>query len=175
MNYSWIKNILNSNLFITQTALASIVFCLSISLSFASEDQTPDHIGEISAEALLSNYPVFAEEYERFNPSAAQLLDIQALAGKEVVTLFGTWCHDSEREIPRLLKLLELGNVQLEQLTLVAVSRQKDDPEGYSKKFDLKYTPTIIINDQGNEIARIIEKPKGNLAQDIAKQIESIN
>lgn len=149
----------------------SLVTALLANTTMASEEQVPDHIGKISAEHLLSTYPEFAKEYANFDPSAAQLRDIQSLADKEVVTLFGTWCHDSEREVPRLLKMLELGNVQVKQLTLVAVSRQKDDPEGYSEKYELKFTPTIVISDAGNEVARVIERPKGSLAEDIANQI----
>lgn len=159
----------------THIVWASLVIALSANAAFASEDRIPDHIGKISAKYLLATYPAFAEEYENFEPNSAQLRDIQALAGKDVVTLFGTWCHDSEREVPRLLKLLELGNVQVKQLTLIAVSRQKEDPDGYSEKYELKYTPTIVISDDGAEVARVIERPKGNLAGDMASQINNSN
>ena len=152
---------------------ASLIISLSANTAFASEEKKPDHVGKISAEHLLSEYPEFAKEYETFQPSARQLQDIQALAGKDVIALFGTWCRDSEREVPRLIKLLEVGNVEVRQLTLYGVSRRKDDPEGYSEKYALKYTPTIVISDDNGELARIIERPKGNLAGDIASQINS--
>lgn len=166
-----LKNALSLKHSLAHILWASVTMALLSTSAYASDEQTPDHIGKISAEYLLSTYPEFAKEYANFDPSAAQLRDIQALAGKEVTTLFGTWCHDSKREVPRLLKLLELANVPVKQLTLVAVSRQKDDPEGYSEKYELEYTPTIVISDGGIEIARIIERPKGSLAQDIANQI----
>jgi thioredoxin 1 len=153
--------------------LACLTLCLSFTGAYASEDKTPDHIGKITAQELMSAYPEFAKEYNDFKPSAEQLKDIQALAGKDIVTLFGTWCHDSEREVPRLLKLLELGNVQVKQLTLYAVSRQKDDPNGYSEKYQLMYTPTIVVNDGPREIARVVERPEGSLAGDLAEQINS--
>jgi thioredoxin 1 len=152
---------------------ANLIIALSANIAFANEEKTPDHIGKISTEYLLSEYPEFAKEYEAFQPSATRLQDIQTLAGKDVVTLFGTWCHDSVREVPRLLKLLKMGNVELKQLTLFGVSRSKGDPEGFSGKYDLEYTPTIIISDDKYEVARIIEKPKGSLAGDIASQINS--
>ena len=151
----------------------SLTLCLSWTGVYASEDEIPDHIGKITAQELLSVYPEFAKEYDDFEPSSEQLEDIQALAGKNIVTLFGTWCHDSKREVPRLLKLLELGNVQVKQLTLYAVSRQKDDPDGYAEKYQLKYTPTVAVNDGAREIARVVERPTGSLAGDLAAQINS--
>ncbi|MFT4886701.1 MAG: thiol-disulfide isomerase/thioredoxin [Pseudohongiellaceae bacterium] len=177
-NNSWHRNSFQRNV---QKALhplarmlwASLIVALSANIAFASEEKTPDHIGKISTEYLLSEYPEFAKEYETFQPNATQLQDIQALAGKDVVALFGTWCHDSEREVPRLLKLLKMGNVEVRQLTLYGVSRSKGDPEGFSEKYELKYTPTIVISDNKGEVARIIEKPKGSLAGDIASQINS--
>lgn len=177
LNYSyeksWHRNIQRALRPAAHIIWASLIIALSANTAFAREDKIPDFIGKISAEHLLSTYPEFAEEYANFDPSPDQLRDIQSLAGKEVITLFGTWCHDSEREVPRLLKLIELSNVQIKQLTLVAVSRQKDDPDGYSEKYELKYTPTIVISDEGVEIARVIERPKGNLAGDIAGQVNS--
>jgi thioredoxin 1 len=156
---------------IARMVWASLIIALSATTAFASEEKNPDHIGKISTEYLLSEYPEFTKEYEAFQPSATQLQDIQALAGKDVVALFGTWCHDSEREVPRLLKLLEMGNIEVRRLTLYGVSRRKDDPEGFSEKYELQYTPTIVISDDRGEVARIIEKPKGSLAGDIASQI----
>lgn len=158
---------------IARIVWASLTITLSANTAFASEEENLDHVGKISTDHLLSEYPAFAKEYETFQPSARQLQDIQALAGKDVIALFGTWCHDSEREVPRLIKLLEMGNVEVRQLKLYGVSRRKDDPEGYSKKYALKYTPTIVISDDSGEVARIIERPKGNLAADIASQINS--
>ncbi len=151
--------------------LASITALLTIlasSNSFAQED----HVGAISASSLLANYSEFKQEYDAYQPSPLQLEQINLLAGKEVTALFGTWCHDSEREIPRLLKLLASAKVDLSKLTLYGVDRSKQDPNGYAEKFGLQYTPTIIISDdQGNELARIIEKPKADLASDLATQL----
>ncbi|MFK7864612.1 MAG: TlpA family protein disulfide reductase [Pseudohongiellaceae bacterium] len=139
----------------------------------ASEPDTKDHIGEISSAQLLANYPEFAKEYESFQPTKSQILGLQGLEGKEVLALFGTWCHDSEREIPRLLKLIEESEISLSRLTLYGVSRNKDDPAGVAKQHELLFTPTIIVLDDGKELTRIVERPKIGLAADIAAELSS--
>lgn len=152
------------------TAIVCLITLLSNTL-YASDNDLPDHIGRISAAELLAGYPEFASEYANYQPTASELTKIEVLAGKNVTVLFGTWCHDSEREVPRLLKLLDEAQVNLGELTLYGVSRKKDDPDGYSEKYELRYTPTLLVHDQGTEIARIIERPKENLSADFAKQI----
>ena len=87
------------------------------------------------------------------------------LEGKDLLVLFGTWCHDSQREVPRLLKLLEQSKVELNSLTLVAVDYNKQDPQGLAEQFQLKYTPTFIVIDQSKEQHRVVEKPQGTLAE----------
>ena len=85
--------------------------------------------------------------------------------------LFGTWCHDSERKVPRLLKLLDQSEADLQNLTLFAVDRKKTDPDGFAARLELQYTPTIIVSEGGQEIARIIERPLEGLATDLQSQL----
>jgi thiol-disulfide isomerase/thioredoxin len=80
---------------------------------------------------------------------------------------FGTWCHDSEREVPRLLKLLETAGLSDEKLTLVGLDYRKRDPEGRAVQFDIRYTPTAIIMREGIEVGRIVERPKTSLREEI--------
>ncbi len=150
---------------------ASLVWFLAL-ISTSNSFGQADHVGVISSSDLLAKYPEFKQEYDSYKPSQLQLTQIQQLSGKKVTALFGTWCHDSEREVPRLLKLLEAADVKVSELTLFAVDRQKQDPEGFSKKYNLLYTPTIIVADiENNELGRIVEKPNVDLASDIATQL----
>ena len=96
---------------------------------------------------------------------------MESVRGKEVIVLFGTWCHDSEREVPRLLKLLDQSEVDLQSLTLFAVDRNKTDPDGFAARLELQYTPTIIVSEDGREIARIVERPIKGLATDFQGQL----
>lgn len=125
--------------------------------------------GSINSDQLLAHYPAFAREYATYQPSAAALAKMQSLQGLNLVVLFGSWCHDSEREVPRLLKLLNQSGVSLKTLQLEAVNQQKQHPEQLHSKYNLRYTATIIVLDSnGQEMGRIIEKPAGTIAEDLA-------
>ncbi len=146
--------------------IAFLAFFVFTGTSRAEED----HVGSISAADLLGKHQEFNQEYQAYEPNTQQLQQIKLLADKEVTVLFGTWCHDSKREVPRLLKLLDQSSVELASLTLFGVDRNKQDPVGLAQTYDLRFTPTIIISDSsGVELGRIIEKPENDLAADLAR------
>ena len=124
--------------------------------------------GEITANQLLNDYQVFNASYQAYQPSAEDLAAIKLLQGKSIMVLFGTWCHDSDREVPKLLKLLDLSDVNLAKLSLHGVNYNKQEPTNLHKQFDMLYTPTIILLDGKQELGRIVEKPQISLAADLA-------
>ena len=125
--------------------------------------------GVISGSQLIEEYPEFRAVYEQYQPSSAEVAAVQSLSGKSLVVLLGTWCHDSEREVPRLLKLLDLSGVELQSLSLHGVNYNKQEPNDLHRKYDLRYTPTIILLQGENELGRIIEKPVTSLGEDLAR------
>ena len=127
----------------------------------------PDLLGKISAEQLFAQYPVFQAEYNRYQPSQAELSAVGELKDDTLVVLFGTWCHDSQREVPRLLKTFDLSGLDVPKLTLVAVDTNKMDPQGLASKYALKYTPTFVLLDGEKEVGRVIERPKTSLGEDL--------
>jgi thioredoxin 1 len=123
--------------------------------------------GLISASQLIMEYPQFRSAYEQYQPSSAEIIAVKSLSGKSLVVLFGTWCHDSEREVPKLLKLLDLSGVELQNLSLHGVNYNKQEPNNLHRQFDLKYSPTIILLQGEEELGRIVEKPVVSLAEDL--------
>ena len=122
-------------------------------------------LGDISQAELLERHEVFKRNYEAYEVLAG----IDGLPGDlEVMILFGTWCHDSEREVPRMLKLLEASGVKQENISLIALDIRKEEPEGRANALGVKYTPTFIFFTGGRELGRIIEQPTASLADDLA-------
>jgi thiol-disulfide isomerase/thioredoxin len=91
-----------------------------------------------------------------------------------VVVFFGTWCHDSKRELPKALKIFNKIGMNDENIELIAVGLDKKEPLGRAAKLNLMYTPTLIFFRGSKEIGRIIEKPVLSLEKDIELIISSI-
>ena len=144
--------------------LAVFVVCSSSFPSLASE-----HIkylmGDMTVESLLNQYPSFQSEYDRYQVN--DQLDLSGLLDMEVVILFGTWCHDSKREVPRILRILETVGVSSDQISLIGVDVKKREPNGREETFNLKNTPTFIFFYKGEEAGRIIESPLTSLEVDL--------
>jgi hypothetical protein len=124
--------------------------------------------GVISANQLITQYPQFRAAYEQYQPSLAEINAVKLLSGKSLLILFGTWCHDSAREVPKLLKLIDLSTVELESLSLHGFNYNKQGPTNLQQQYDLKYLPTIILLQGEVELGRIVEKPILSLGKDLA-------
>jgi thiol-disulfide isomerase/thioredoxin len=72
----------------------------------------------------------------------------------------GSWCGDSESELPKIIKILESMDYRIETLKIYGVDRDKDMPNHFAKFKNIEKVPTLIINKNGNEIGRIIEFPE---------------
>ena len=119
-------------------------------------------VGDITPDELLGAYPSFRGGYEAFAVEPLYLpRDVS------VLMFFGTWCHDSEREVPRLLKLLEAAGLSENNLSLIALDYRKREPKGRAAKFNVRYTPTAVFMREGVEVGRIIERPNVSLHEDI--------
>lgn len=93
------------------------------------------------------------------------------LAGKSITIFMGTWCGDSKREVPRVLKMLDCCGFPANNLTLVMVGNRdslyKKSPQHEEGGKNIVRVPTIIIEQKGAEIGRIIEFPITSLEKDM--------
>jgi thiol-disulfide isomerase/thioredoxin len=101
------------------------------------------------------------------------------LAGKSITIFMGTWCGDSKREVPRVLKMLDCCGFSEKNLTLVMVSNKdslyKKSPQHEEAGKNIVRVPTIIIQQKGAEIGRIIEFPKTSLEKDMLSILRKEN
>ncbi|ASW73676.1 thioredoxin [Chryseobacterium piperi] len=87
-----------------------------------------------------------------------------------IMVFMGTWCEDSHRNFPRLMKILEEVKFPENRLTIIAVNRKKESPSGEEGLYNIHKVPTIIVEKYGNEIGRIIEMPKtGYVERDLVE------
>ena len=134
---------------------------------------TSSDVGDISIKGLFESNQEFQENYSEYNSNS--LLNFSLFRDVEIFVLFGTWCHDSKREVPRFLKLLSDSKVSENQINLIGLNFMKNDSQDRGKKFKIKKTPTFIILRNQVEIGRIVERPEISLEADLLKILETIN
>ena len=143
---------------------------MSCAASEKTETINKQHHGTIEIEELFSKYSVFKIGYDNYVPSKLSSLKYDDI---NIIVFFGTWCHDSKRELPKALKIFNEIGINNENIELIAVGLDKKEPQGRATKLNLMHTPTIIFFRESKEIGRIIEKPVRSLEEDIKSIISS--
>ena len=116
----------------------------------------------------------FAAWYEpnlaAYEPDPEKIDELEGLLEGVDITLFmGTWCEDSQREVPRFVKILEEAGYPADEVELITMTREKNTPQGYEKGFGIINVPTFIFYRDGEELGRIVEYPIEGLETDMVK------
>ena len=140
-----------------------------ITFSFINADRVDKSknnlLGDIQVQNLFTEYPLFKFRYDNYE--VTEQINLSDLEDISVVIMFGTWCHDSKREVPRMLRILDSAGVGTEQISLIGVDINKAEPNGREKLYNLRNTPTLILLKNGKEVGRIIERPNVSLEADL--------
>lgn len=116
---------------------------------------------------FLKNFQDYAVD------SSRKSILIPGLKKKMFTIFFGTWCGDSQREVPRMLKMLQYYGVDQNQIKLVAVGNHPDaykqSPGREEKDLYIHRVPTMTVSNGKKEIGRIIESPVESLEKDLAR------
>lgn len=91
------------------------------------------------------------------------------LAQTDVTVFMGTWCEDSQREVPAFFKALDLVGIDASTINLITISEDKESPEDLLEGRDVEYVPTIIFEKEGKELGRIVEYSIFSIEKDMAK------
>ncbi len=93
--------------------------------------------------------------------------------------IFGTWCGDSRREVPRLWKILEEAGYPVDEIEMLAVGSARFTPrmgiseelldwsKAVKKRYGVERVATIILYRGGEETGRIVETPEGSLEENL--------
>jgi tetratricopeptide (TPR) repeat protein len=95
----------------------------------------------------------------------------EKLKDKTFTIFLGTWCGDSKREIPRMLKVLQYCGVKESRIKLVMVSNSdsayKQSPTHEERGLNIHHVPTMIVYSKGIETGRMIESPVVSWEKDL--------
>ncbi len=137
---------------------------------FIEKSKDKQFIGQITRD-VLTKEPFniwFSKNYNDYIPDKIILKRIKKNIEKYTIVVFiGTWCSDSQRDIPKFYKILDNIGLNDKDVKIFGLDRNKNSIEGQEKGLQIKYVPTFIFYKRGKEVGRITEIPKKTLEEDI--------
>lgn len=161
--------------------MKKILFVLAVSIAFSAsaqkkttikKDKYGNLIGYVKKSAFLdkSYSSWFTKNYDAYKSEEAIIAQIRKKINKCKISGFmGTWCGDSRREVPKLYKILEEVDFNMDNLEMVALDRSKRTPDNLQKGYNIIRIPTFIFYKNGKELGRFVEYSRETLERDILK------
>ena len=137
-----------------------------------TEEGEPMLLGPINRANLAdSTYAAwFQESYDLYRIPEGWADELKpATKHLEIVIFMGTWCEDTQRELGGVFKLIDALAISEEQISMYALTEDKDSAEGYEKPYEIINIPTVVFKKEGVEINRIVELPVETLHEDMQK------
>lgn len=107
-------------------------------------------------------------EYNNYQPDYETLDSLEGkLEDVNIKMVFRSTCSDSREQLPRLFKILNELNYNVNSITLIGVDREKKGLSNEAEGLNIEFVPTIIFYKDGIEIGRIVETPAESLEKDI--------
>ncbi len=92
----------------------------------------------------------------------------------QLEVVYGHWCTDSAREIPRLLAVLDGLKEAVPDVRWVAVDESKERPEEVVLKLEIVTVPTLVVRRGGREIGRIVERAEPSIESLLLDILEGV-
>ncbi|MEO6487903.1 MAG: HEAT repeat domain-containing protein [Thermoanaerobaculia bacterium] len=129
-------------------------------------------IGPITPDTLISTVPEYRERKASYVPDDAVVEMIAAALKPEdrVEVYMGTWCDDSQREVPKFLRISDALREKYGKTlpaTFLAVDRSKTKPENLLAGKAIEKVATFIVYRGDRELGRIVERPTSLFEDDL--------
>jgi thiol-disulfide isomerase/thioredoxin len=146
-----------------------------LSMSLFAQNQEPKLLGTVSEDALRKEPYAswFVKNYDEYQPNQDIITQLKSypLSIYTVKIFFGTWCGDTKREMPRMMKVLDQIGFSKSNITFIALDNDdknyKQSPAQEEKGMSIYRVPTFIFYEKGKEIARINELPVQSTERDL--------
>ena len=113
-------------------------------------------------------------KYGQPDPIAVSIFQLEKK--KFTMLVFGgTWCEDTQNLLPKFYQLIDASGYPENQISLVAVDRQKQTVNNLNKLYKITNVPTFIVLKEGKEVGRVVEYGKeGDITKELGKIVASI-
>lgn len=144
----------------------------------ASHAQKSAHVLGYCSATDLEREPYaawFKPGYENYTPTEAIVTQLKNAKPEKftVKIVFGSWCGDSKREVPRMMRVLRAAGFPEENIQLLGVydsmAVYKQGPNREEKGLHIYRVPTFIVYQKDKEAGRIVEYPVESLERDLLK------
>ena len=129
-------------------------------------------LGYCSASIIIDSLfkDTWTTEYDNYQPDFEVLDSLEGKLDNIIITIvFRSTCSDSREQLPRLFKILNELNYDVNSITLIGVNREKQGLSNEAEGLEIELVPTIIFYKDGSEIGRIVETPVESLEKDLLK------
>lgn len=150
-----------------------LLACLPLSL-FAQQ-RSKDILGKATRSDLQQEPHAtwFNKNFNDYQPDGACMAKLrqQDVSKVKVKIVFGSWCGDSKREVPRMVKLLDAMSFPEQNIEFIAVDDSlavyKQSPTREEAGLGVYRVPTFIVYQKNKEVGRVVEYPAESLERDV--------
>jgi thiol-disulfide isomerase/thioredoxin len=112
----------------------------------------------------------FNPTFESYKPKTTVINELKSkIQDIEITVFMGTWCSDSQAQVPNFYKILKEMGFDENKVKLITMTKEKTTPEKFEEDLKITNVPTFIFLKNGKEIQRIVETPVANLEEDMLK------
>jgi tetratricopeptide (TPR) repeat protein len=152
-----------------------IIACFFLSITLFAQNQESKLLGTVSEDALRKEPYAswFVKNYDDYKPNQDIINQLKnyPLSIYTVKIFFGTWCGDTKREMPRMIKVLDQICFPKSNITFIALDNDdniyKQSPNHEEKGMSIYRVATFVFYEKGKEIARINELPVQSTERDL--------
>ena len=130
-------------------------------------------IGECNRDAFTMHpfQEWYDYEYEEYTPDQTVIEKLKKHINDvlRIKIVMGSWCSDSQREVPRFFRIMDDAGIPDEKVELISVNRDKKIPGMDISALKIERVPTFIVYDGIKELGRIIETPEKKLEEDLLR------
>ncbi|UPS91135.1 thioredoxin family protein [Bizionia sp. M204] len=146
--------------------------CKAQDVSSEAEITPKDLVGEISRSELVSNTVFnlwFSDNFENYQLDSQTIEMLKRIPTKNLSfkIIMGTWCSDSQRDVPRFARILDELHISENTIDYYALDANKLSPSKIEETYQVSHVPTFIIYKNGVELNRIVEMSIRTLEEDL--------
>lgn len=117
----------------------------------------------------------FKPGFENYTPAKEIVTQVKKAKPEKfkIKIVFGSWCGDSRRELPRMMSVLKAAGFSEQNIQLLGVydsmAVYKQGPNREERGLNIYRVPTFIVYQKDREVGRIVEYPVESLERDLLK------